>query len=583
MNAILIAAALQLQPAVPDDSLERIRRTARRAETRFERLVRSLAPLRWGDSPGGPCDEIVGRFCLTFTTGTPREPEPEVPRVIDARREAIEALRMAFSYEGHSLATTGPLVRYLVEDDRAAEAVSAARTYDALARDSVWGPLLLGFSLHAAADDTAAERLFARGLAGLAPEQQAAIRDVEWILSHDDQRFYRTLSEPERARAEERLWRHADPLYLTPGNERRAEHMARHVWSRILEMTPLVGGMQRWGRDLEELTVRYGVPTARTRTWASGPLRQGGLTEHYDPDALAFVQEDLLTRGPMPSPAPGEGWRLDNPRARSSFAPRTIRRLEALPHQVTRFPANDRVILRIDAPVPGVEATNDDTSYRTGLWILDAETMAGLDSVASEVHAMRQTGRLHHELAVTPGGRVYSMELMASGTGLAARSRYAIDLELPEPGAPQLSDPLLAKPFRGTLPRGREDPVMEPHGDLVMAEGDTIGLYAEVGGLREDAEGVRQFGVDLSIRRADRDAFPARAVAWLGRRLGLSSAPVPPRVSWRDRRDGTGSAIIAVDLPLSDLPGGLHAVTLRVTDVLSGRESTTRKLIRIRD
>lgn len=582
MKFVLFLAAFQIQPTLPADSIERIRRTARNAEARFERLLRTLAPLRWGSSPGTQCDEIVGRFCLTYDSEALPTPEPEAPRVRDARREAIEALRLAFSYEADRLATTRPLVRYLVEDDRATEAVSAARTYDALTGDTVWGPLLLGFALHALAEDTAAERLFDLGLSRFDPEERRRIRDLDWIVSVRDRGFYRGLDDEARRRSEARLWRHADPLYLTPGNERRAEHLSRHVWSRILGMTPIVAGMPRWGRDLEELTVRYGVPMARTRTRGVG-LREGGLTEHYDPDALAFIQEDLLSRGPAPTPPPGERWGLEHPRARSSFAPRTLRRLIPLPHQVTRFPNEDRTTVRIDGVLELDSLARGAAVARTGLWLLDEFTMTTLDSVAGSVLVRGDSLRFHHEVEALPGGRLYSLEALEEESGLGGRARYALDLEEPPGSAPIVSDPLLARPFGGRLPEGREDPRLAPHGELVLAAGDTVGLYAEALRLRPDAEGIRHFRVDLSVRRADRAAFPARAVAWIGRRLGLGSAPQPPRVVWEDRWEAVEPAIIAIDLPLADLPGGLHAVELSVTDLLTGAETTTRKLVRIRD
>src|SRR5690606_41904254 len=85
---------------------------------------------------------------------------------------------------------------------------------------------------------------------------------------------------------------------------------------RILARAPVVHGMVRWGDDLQQLTVRYGVPYSRTRT-ASTMTRESSIIEHFDPNQLADVPEDLLTRGPPPPPPPGETWALANPRARS--------------------------------------------------------------------------------------------------------------------------------------------------------------------------------------------------------------------------------------------------------------------------
>ena len=66
---------------------------ARRAEARYESLVRRLAPLRLGGFGSG-CDEIVGRYCIRYDSPADELPasEPEPAELTDARRDAIEAL-----------------------------------------------------------------------------------------------------------------------------------------------------------------------------------------------------------------------------------------------------------------------------------------------------------------------------------------------------------------------------------------------------------------------------------------------------------------------------------------------------------
>ena len=201
-----------------------------------------------------------------------------------------------------------------------------------------------------AAQDTAAERLFEVVLPRLHDRDRERIRDLDWVLEGPDRSAYARLAETEALDFQRRFWILADPLFLTPGNESWAEHVSRHVWSRILARAPVVGDMVRWGEDLEQLTVRYGVPVARTRT--PGTMsREGTLVEHYDPDQLVFTPPELLSRGLPPTPLPGRPWELDRRRARSGFAPGTVSRVVALDHQVTRFPVHDGVLLRLDGRV----------------------------------------------------------------------------------------------------------------------------------------------------------------------------------------------------------------------------------------
>lgn len=576
MNAIVLIAALLQVPAPSPDSVETLRENARRAEAEFERLARRLAPIKFSSMNGTQCDEIVGRFCLRYDSGEMPEPPPEPPRVTTARQMAIEALRHAFTYHADQFETSGPLVRYLVEDDRAREAVSAARTFDMLSGDTIWGPLLLGFALHAATEDTAAERQYALALDRLPAEERREIENVEWLLSGSDRSLYGDVEGIERERYQAALWTFADPLYLTPGNERRNQHIARHVWSRALERAPVVGGMVRWGRDLEELTVRYGIPSGRTRSPGTA-WRQGSLVEHFDPDQLAYVPEDLLTDGPPPTPPPGETWTLENPRNRSGFAPATIRRLRPLGHQVTRIPLGESTTLRVDGVAVLDSAAAAADSVLLGFWVV-----ANGDQFIAERRATaipeRDTVRLAFHAPVSPGTYVYSAEAFEPETRLGKRARYSVEIPAPT-GRILLSDPLVAAPFgSGALPAGLTDAALRPRASLVLQPGDTIGLYAEARGVGGRGDG--RYRVVLSMRRADRASLPARVVSWLGRRLGIGSPDTPPRLAWEATADSEPE-IIAVDLPLDTDDSGLYLLALEVTDLATGETAETTRLIRL--
>lgn len=583
MSSLVVLLLLPLQAAAgpPPDSVEAIRREARRAEQEFERLVRRLAPVDFGAGSGGECDEIVGRFCLRFDSSPPPEPKDEAPRVTNARRAAIEALRRAFSFQAAEFTTSGPLVRYLVEDDRAAEAVSAARTYAALTSDSIWGPLLLGFALHAAGEDTAAERLFDDGLARMEPDDREKILNLDWLLGPEDRKAYRRLDTERKRSFERRLWQLSDPLLLMPGNARRAEHIFRHVYGRILARAPVVHGMVRWGDDLQQLTVRYGVPYSRTRT-ASTMTRESSIIEHFDPNQLADVPEDLLTRGPPPPPPPGETWALANPRARSGHASGGVRKLVPLPHQVTLFPAPTGWTVRVDAALPLDSIAAGAAGARTattGLWLLDSAAVVAAERTASGV-AVRDTIPFRLDVPASAGSYVYGAEVFERDSQLAGRARYAIDVPERGPGI-ALSDPLIADAFGdGERPAHRDDDALRPLTDLTLTTGDTVGLYAEVHGLAV-VNGESAYRVELTIRPADRASLPSRIASWLGRRLGISSPALPPRLAWTATAQDGGPATIAVDLQLDGVDDGLQVITLRVRDEIGTSEAESSRLVRV--
>lgn len=584
MIALLFLALALPQQAVPivsEDSIERVRRTATRAERHFERLARRLAPIKMGVSDGRSCDEIVGRFCLTYDSGRLPEPDPEPGEVVDARRDAIEALRHAFSYMPGDFGTAGPLIRYLVEDGRAIEAVPAARMFALVSGDSVWGPLLLGFAMHAAGNDTAAAREFEVGLGRIPADDADHIRDVEWLLGASDRGRYDDLSTEDRRAFENRLWIAADPLFLTAGNERKNEHFARHIWSRILARTPIVADMVRWGSDLEQLTVRYGIPAARTRSPAWG-LHEGSLTEHYDPDQLAYVPETLLSHGHPPTPLPDSPWELGETRSRSGYAPATISRLRFLPHQVTRIPTRAGAILRIDASFKpdSLEAgstprvPDSPIPVETGLFVLRED-----GAMVGEERAWRRrtadSVSFWFEVPVSAGDLLYSIEAIEDSTKVAGRARYAITIE--QPATLLLSDPVILNAIgAGAIPSNRTDPGFRPLADLRLAPFDTVGLYAEIAGLSAPAA---SFDVQVSIEKASRASLPARIAGWLGDRLGITNPSGPPRLRWSANGDNDGGARIAVDLALDGLDDGAHVIILQVSEPGAGRVAESRRVI----
>jgi hypothetical protein len=307
--------------------------------------------------------------------------------------------------------------------------------------------------------------------------------------------------------------------------------------------------------------------------------REGSLIEHFDPDQLAYVPEDLLTRGPAPPPLPGETWPLANPRSRSGHAPHGIRSLRALPHQLTVFPAGARSLIRVDAALPLDSAAAGATDGRTGLWLLDS-AYAVVDHRTGRAAAVQDTIAFRLEVEVPGGSYVYSTEILEPESQLAGRARYAIDIPVRGPGV-AVSDPLLASPF-GTAPTPttRDDGALRPRTDLTLTRGDTVGLFAEVHGLAETA-GESVYRVELTLRPADRASLPSRVVSWLGQRLRLSAPAVPPRLAWTARAAADGPAVIAVDLQLDGVDDGMHVITLRVRDEIAGGTAESTRIVRI--
>ena len=591
MHALLnLALVLQVSAALPADSVETLRERARQAEARFERLSRRLAPLSWSYGAGSECDEIVGRFCLTFDSPTtrPADVDEEAARAVDARREAVEALRRYFSAAPAERSAAGPLVRLLIRDGRAAEAASAAGAFAALSGDSLWGALLQGLAHHWAGAGTRAERHFLDALAFLDARERRRWLDPAWLLDPVERRVVRRMSEAERGEYERRFWLMADPFWLTPANERWNEHIARHVEARLLADVPLVAGMDRWGSDLDELTVRYGVPTTRARLPAAG-LQSGGMVEYWDTAQRAYAPA-RPSEGLTAQPDPGERPSLYAAGARSSYALQGVHRVLEPAHQVTRFLRGDSVLVRVDAAMEYVarEETGDrpepplherprpPAPPRAGLFLYDSAFTRRVGSTA--------TARLDGDSARTAllasaaaGTFVYSIELLGDSSAQAGRARYRLPAHVP-PAGPVVSDILTSRPFPPQVaPGAPDDPRLEPFASLVFEPGDTLGIYAEVYRLT----GGTPIDIEVALEDAGTPSLLGRLARWIGRGLGLVESQEEAHVGWRGETSDA-RYVVALNVPLPQGRSGLHDLVLTVTDPATGQRSEARRRIWIR-
>src|SRR5688572_4809030 len=144
LPALLLAAfASQAQAQTADTT---IFAAARKAEMEAEEAIRKYAEFK----PGPPynmqeCDEQIGKWCIYYEPAgkdLPKEPG----KVTKARADAIVALKKAFAVAPGRAATVFPLVRLLVKDDKANEAVDAARAFLA-AGDSPDAHMVLGYEM----------------------------------------------------------------------------------------------------------------------------------------------------------------------------------------------------------------------------------------------------------------------------------------------------------------------------------------------------------------------------------------------------------------------------------------------------
>jgi hypothetical protein len=576
---LLAAAAGPFESAAAQTDSLSVRREIRRAAIDYERGLRRFAPYRPGTS-ASHCDEYVGRFCLFYDAGTglPLPPEPKgVERV---RERVIAAFTAALDHWPGDTLVAGPLVRFLVEGRREADAVAAARRFASASRDSVWGPLLLGFALHAQGATGEAQAAFDSAISRMRPSEQEDWLDVRYLLALSERPKYRELRGDVRARYEGRLWRLADPLYLTDGNETRSEHLARQVYGRILARAPVVLGSHSWAEDLDELTARFGVPKARTQDHSGtmNPL-EPRITEHYDPAQLTYVPPELFVNDGITLFEPGAAWPYDTIRARSGYAPTTVRRMNVLEHQISRFPTGDSIVLRADLRFPLDTAVRKPARVELGLFVLDSAFQI-MRSARDTIIVTGDTAVGTISMRLPEVGVVaYSLEARDLDSRLAARARYL--MPLPLISRPILSDLVILSGRDDAPPRSRQSPAFRPLPSLRIRRTDPIAIYVEARGLTPDSERLIRYRVDLEVLEQDRPSAVGAAVRRLGKALGLGGDDVAPRITWTEQSQSAAMIPIALKLGRLQLDRGLKRFRITVTDEDSGLSATIDRLVRI--
>ncbi len=426
---------------------------------------------------------------------------------------------------------------------QAAMAFAVADTTDA------WSYLLLGFALTAEDRIAEAERAFEEALPRMRPGERARMLDVRALVGPDERKTIDRLEPEARVRYVAELWRAADPLYLTAGNETRVEHFARYVYSRLLEHAPPVGAMPRWGPDLEKLTRRFGVPagtgervcafdvrlgrkpTDADRAWITTQTgfdtcegRLEPVTGFYDPYQLTYVPPSFSHEMLPPEADPGTTEWFYGPVAKENgFHPRTLRDMRPLEHQLWRIPEGDSTLLRADVELALDDTAPADAPVELGLFVLDS-TLQIMTEARDTVRALGKLARGWVETTLPEGAWAYSVEARETVTGQAARARHELP---PAPsGDLEISDPVLVA-RRAERP-ARSDPTFRPFGSLLLDRDPPLSLYLEASGLQAGTDGKVHYRVELRVAKGREGARSRRR--WCGRRR--RKRPNAYRSSW---------------------------------------------------
>jgi hypothetical protein len=551
------------QAVVPDS--EQVLAEVRRQQRRFERDRRRHFPT--GYLWTGPCDERIGRFCLSHDDDEHWEPVPEPARLSLARRALLDTLDAAAeSLPGDSW-ILGQRVRYRIEGGSPREAFDLAASCHG--GDRWWCQALAGHALHAAGDFEESEAWFDRALDGMPAEGKCGWTDLEPILRGKDRGRYTDVPCSERAAFERLFWTLADPLWLVPGNERRTEHLSRLVWDALQRDADSGYGM-RWGRDLSEILLRFGWPSG----WDIGRRRYPGLrTEeaiqaHRSPAAQEFPPpaEWVHGSGPMTS----DEWELDPDRPRTTWSP-PYGRVRELEHQFARFRRGDSllIVVAIDPPESGSERGAPGSCLReSGLFLA---TPRGVRDrwVVEGRNGLRMVANVGPPPPPDTRRFVGVETRCLDRPGAAARARYELAPE--ESRSRLISDLLLFEPA-DSLPGTLDAAVRVALSSLKSRSYGVLGVFWEWYGPLAGPEPVQ---MTLTLAREGK-SFWRRAIEWTGltRRRTESVG-----LRWTERVEGSARVARSVQLELPELPEGRYRLTLDVRSSRGGDVSVSRELM----
>jgi hypothetical protein len=540
-NSPILADSTEKSQRARADSAE-ISHHARDLQASFERRRRQMLPKFYA----GAADHclIVGRFCEWHPNIDDSVVPAEGKNIVRARAELLRNLAKASADVPGDDWIMGQRIRYLTEGHDTS-AVSVARSCRAT---RWWCDALLGLTLHVAGNYVAADSAYAAALAEMPPETRCHWLNLAPLLDDDIRGSYKKMTCEQREVADARIWWVADPLFMTPGNERRTEHFSRVLHTALQKDAANTYGSS-WGGDLAELILRFGWAEKWTqeppqsllsdsRAAISGHEREPGyhffLTQQ-PPDSLALIVDSVFDIYQFPP--------------REMYSPVYTKAFVRLDAQVARFRRGDstKVVAAYDVSA--------DTIFGQRKFAA-ALIASGGEALAPSMTEVAESPVKNVLTVSTPWkDQLIGVELLANDSSGAARWRSGF-AEIPlDSGKISVSD-LLFVDGAPSLPGDLNEAIPHVHGGTTFRHDEKIGLFWELYG-KTPADSA--LPISLTITPVDvsllRRAFHA---------LRIASKPTPLSIRWQENGSSGVLSARSVLLDLSLMPAGKYAVKLEV-------------------
>jgi hypothetical protein len=541
------------QPLSRQDSL-RVLRWAQHAQWDFERHRRFALPSIYTNQIT-PCD-VIGRFCFRHS-GVAFQRIPIEP--LEQSRESFrQVLDSAAGLLPGDDWIAGQRVRYLVDDGDGSSALQAAL---ACRGTSWWCAALEGMALHVTGDFARAEAAFETALSQMPAQKRCAWTDLTYLLEEPLRAAYQRLGCDERTDFDRRVWLMADPLFLIPGNERRTEHLARHVWAES-ERTAVNTFWKPWGPDLEEMTVRYGWSEKWTREpptiLETGPPVING--HEHEPNYHFFPEREPLG---VASALDESLWDIGKLQPKEAYAPRYARVFVDLQPQIARFRRGDSTLVVAAYRKEDYQFLRQHTFYGALAIVAD-------DSTPPLVARSTESGDRAAMLALTLARvAMLSVETLARDSTVASRWRAVMRrLELRQNGL-TISDLLFYEPS-STLATDVYEAAQTAYGKVLYRD-KKVGLFWELYG-RTSRDSV----IAVSLTLSPLTDNPLKRVI---QALGIGGRPAPINVRWRENGSAGFSSPRSLTVDISLIPPGKYEVRLQIGDADG---EATRQVVEIR-
>jgi hypothetical protein len=550
MHVALLAIAFQLQiaalpaqhaqgaPATHAADSTRDLKAARSAQASFEFARRNSLPEEY--APSGRCDVRRGNYCWWYEEFPVKLP-PEPNSIVRRRLDLIATLDSLGDLHPGDDWIIGMRVHYRLDGKDAASADTVARACRAT---NWWCLALVGYADHVLGQAAAAESAFTAALEKMPDDERCNWQDISVLLPPNTRHYYEGLSCDARRAVEDRYWILGRPRFASGGNEWRSEFYVRKLLAHLAnQSSTLQAGM--WGRDAEELMLRYGWPVGWARAERmSQAIPEQSVISHDPTPSFNFAPDEALYD--TTASAQNDAWDVKLRTAEARFAPRTVKRVAPMAMQIARFRRGDSTLVvsafkasddSLFAAGPGVlGVTLPDGTTRTvqgsgtsGTAMLTVERsplLAGVDVTDTTTFTLVRSRTLLRPLATGPGLAVSDLLIFHADDGAPESVGAALERAIP--------------------------------GDTLYRE-RPIGVYWETYGVAEQGEAL---DVAVTVERIDR--------SWLRgvrQKLKLSDPDSPLRLHWSDVRPSeSGEALSrAISLRLANLEPGKYRITMTLS------------------